>query len=270
MSITSEQSTIPQFAHSVRGYDRFQVDEYIERLNEWAAGAHARAAEAERLAQHREREVLALQARVRDLEAERPQVPEQAIKAAAERAADAVGQALRQADQLRRRAAEEAERRLDDAARQATDIIETARASIEGLTEESLRERQEGRARVDALIAGAEEKAAEIMRRASAEAEAMMLDARARVSEAIADGQAEADLARQRSAEEHRQLEESLQRLQVERSQIVGDLGRLRGAIQALIASSPAGPDLEVTRQLEQLPPGPPNAGGGPQEPPEG
>lgn len=234
-----EEITTPQFAHAVRGYDRFQVDEYVERLGEWATRSQARALELERDAAERREYVATLEAQLRELEARGPAAPEEAIQAAAERAAEAVGSALRAADEIRRRASDEAERRLDDAARQALEAVETARQSMAALSEESMRERAQAREQVESAVEAARRQADEERRRARDEAERLLIEGRARAAEVVADAEAEAEAVRQASIDERRQLEESLARLQSERAQIVGDLGRLRGAIQALIANSP-------------------------------
>src|SRR3954447_14678830 len=50
MGINAQQGPgeLPDFAVTVRGYDRLQVDEYVARLTRWLEEAQARTAEAER------------------------------------------------------------------------------------------------------------------------------------------------------------------------------------------------------------------------------
>ena len=239
MTSTPEDISTPQFAHAVRGYDRFQVDEYVERLNEWATQWQAHSGELERRAADREDELIALRARLQELESQTPTAPDEAIRAAADRAASAVSMAIRDAEEIRRRASEEAERRLDDAGRQALELLETARQSISGLAEEAKREGAQARERVEAMISEMRRQGDDERRRAEAEAERVLIEGRARAAELLADAEAEAEAARRANAEERRELEQNLAQLRSERAQIVGDLGRLRGAIQALIANSP-------------------------------
>lgn len=240
MTAAPEEITTPQFAHAVRGYDRFQVDEYVERLTEWATRSQARALELERAGAERQQHAAALESQLRELQARGPAGPEEAIQAAADRAAEAVSAAIRAAEEIRRRASDDAERRLEEAGRQALEVVETARQSMAALSEESMRERAQAREQVESATEAARRQAEEERRRARDEAERVLIEGRARAAEVVAEAEAEAEAVRQASIDERRQLEESLARLQSERAQIVGDLGRLRGAIQALIANSPA------------------------------
>src|SRR5258707_12180332 len=44
---TTEESITPRFAAAVRGYDRMQVDDYVERLHQWVDEADIRAQQCE-------------------------------------------------------------------------------------------------------------------------------------------------------------------------------------------------------------------------------
>jgi cell division septum initiation protein DivIVA len=252
MSVASEESsestTAPQFAHAVRGYDRVQVDEYIERVSQWAAETHARAVEAERLASGWAQEVQALQARVRELEAERPTLPEEAVRSAAERAAETLALAGRDAESIRRRASEEADRQLSEAGRQALEIVEAARSSLSDLVEQGRRERDARHERADNIVAEAEARAAEVLGRASSDAERIVAEAKDKAEQILAEAAQASSQVREQTETARREAEDAIRRLQVERTQIVGDLGRLRGAIQSLIDTSE--PELDVTRVL--------------------
>ena len=44
---STEESSTPRFATAVRGYDRMQVDDYVERLHQWVDQADHRAQQCE-------------------------------------------------------------------------------------------------------------------------------------------------------------------------------------------------------------------------------
>jgi hypothetical protein len=60
----SDTGAVPRFASSLVGYDRYQVDDYVHRLLDWAADADERAAEAELRAAARDEELRDLRSRV--------------------------------------------------------------------------------------------------------------------------------------------------------------------------------------------------------------
>ncbi|MCU4186283.1 hypothetical protein K6U06_18095 [Acidiferrimicrobium sp. IK] len=244
MAVT-EETTTPQFAHAVRGYDRFQVDEYIGRLNEWAAGAQARAEHAERRAATSEEEVRALHHRLNQLEAERPATPEAAVSAAAERVSGAVAAGLREIEQIRARAAQEADRLVADARQQAVELVESARQSMAAIGEAGAKERQEATVHARSMIDQATSKAADVRRQADDAAQQLLRDAKARAEEMIAAAEADAADRRRQSDDETRRQQEAINRLVAERQQIKQDLGRLRGAIHTLIAEPLDGHDAE-------------------------
>lgn len=253
MTAVNDEAVVPEFAHAVRGYDRYQVDDYIERLNEWASGAQARAVEAERMADEQAEEIRALRQRVAEAEDGQPPAPDQALKEAAERAAGTVAAAVRQADEIRRRASADAEGRLDEAGRQAIAVVEAARQSVAGLSEEAARERQESRLRVQARLDDAGAQAEQLRRRAGEDAEKFLGEARALAARLVAEAEQEASQIRDRTGAERRAAEEAVRRLQSERAEIVGELGRLRGAIQTLLSSTGRAPD--AARALEDRAP---------------
>jgi cell division septum initiation protein DivIVA len=241
----NEESVVPEFAHAVRGYDRYQVDDYIERLNEWAAGAHARALEAESTAQRQAEEIRALRDHLAEVEDERPAPPDHALKAAAERAAETVTVAVQQADEIRRRASAAADHRLDEAGRQAVAIVEAARQSVAGLSEEAVKERRDARLRIQALFDDAAAQIEELRRRAGNQAETALADARTEAASIVAEADQMTAEIRARSDADRRQAGEALERLQSERTEIMGDLSRLRGAIQTLISGAQSISHLE-------------------------
>jgi cell division septum initiation protein DivIVA len=240
----------------VRGYDRLQVDEYVERLNEWAMVAQARASESEQRVAELENELRALRRHVRDLEDERPDTPEQAVRAAAERAAAAVADAIRDAGELRRQATEEAERIVEEARRHALDVVETARQSLFGLSEEGRQSRAEVRRQIDLLMQDATSQAEETRQRAQDEADHLVSGGRELAGRLVAEAEAQARAIRDRGATEQHHAEQALDQLKEERAQILAELNRLRGAIHNLISEG-VEPDLvapaeEATEQIEE------------------
>jgi vacuolar-type H+-ATPase subunit H len=245
VTAVNDEAVVPEFAHAVRGYDRYQVDDYIERLNEWASGAHTRAVDAERLAGEQADQLRVLRQKLADAEEGRPVAPDQTLKAAAERSAETVAAAIHQADEIRRRATADAEHRLDEAGRQAVAVVESVRQSVAGLSEEAGRERQEARLRVQTWLDDAANQAEQLRQQVVEEAERTRAEARSEAARLVADAEREASEIHERTDAQRRLAEEALQRLQAERSDIVTELGRLRGAIQALLSG--AGVAIEQT-----------------------
>ncbi len=235
MTAVDEEAVVPEFAHAVRGYDRYQVDDYIERLHEWTSSAQSRAAHAERAAHAQAEEIRSLRERIHGLEQERPSTPDQALKAASDRATAALTAALHQADEIRRRAAADAEHRLEEAGREALAIVEASRQSVAGLHEEATRQRREARQRVEAMLQDA-----------ATEVEVAGSGARTEAARIVSEAEAAAADIRARSEGERRQADEAVQRLQAEREEIMGELHRLRTAIQTLLSGAQNAARLEA------------------------
>lgn len=254
MTVTNQESVIPEFAHAVRGYDRYQVDDYIERLHEWALAAHHRAQDAERREQAHAEEVQDLRARIDELQ-DHGGAPDRALREAAEGAAAAFGAALEEAEALRRRANADAEQRVTEAAREATAIVESARQAVAGLTEQTAQQRREARSQTEAALAGAAAEADEVRRRAADEAAEIRRRGAEEHDRLVAAAEAEAEAIRRRSAQEQSEARDAVERLQAERAEIVGELTRLRGAIQTLISvgqdGPPARPGTETTEAMD-------------------
>ena len=60
---------LPDFAMALRGYDRFQVDDYLERQQRWAADVELRLSDAVHRAEASEAAAATLRARLAELEA---------------------------------------------------------------------------------------------------------------------------------------------------------------------------------------------------------
>ena len=75
----------PQFAVTVRGYDRAQVDDYVDTLRNWHGNATARMQAAETEAAQLREQVVRLRQRVADLEQQTGQEPPRTITALGDR-----------------------------------------------------------------------------------------------------------------------------------------------------------------------------------------
>lgn len=237
-AVNQQETGSPDFAHAVRGYDRYQVDEYLERMNEWVAGAQARAEEAERYARSRDTELNALRQRLREAEEEQPTVPDQVLKEAAERARAAVATAVAQADEIRRITSEDADRRSQQAQEQALQIVEAAHRAVSGLSEEAANERRESRHRADAVMEEAHRRVEQLNLEAAQTAEKVVSEGRAEAKRLIDEAKASAEETRRASEEERLAASETVRRLLAEREEIVDELSRLKGALHTLISGA--------------------------------
>lgn len=240
MSILEDGTGTPEFAHAMRGYDRFQVDEYIERLREWAAGSQARADNADRKLAEMSRVVADLRHQLQELRTEMPETPESAIADATDRASAAVTLALEEADAIRRRAADEADGLLANAHSQSLEIVEAARRSVQALTEAAASERRNAHSQAETLAGDAAREAGEVRRRAEDEALQLIGEAETEARRLIDKANEHAETVRVRADQEARESEDNLARLRADREQIVSELARLRGAIHTLLADPAA------------------------------
>jgi hypothetical protein len=239
----ASRAVLPDFAMALRGYDRLQVDDYLERQQRWAADVEVRLADAEQRAVSGEAAARALRARVAELEAKQEEDadgPPRSIAALGDRVGlilqtawdageevreEVVSNARADAADIERRAAErdaEATATLERARAQAAEIVaagEQARHEAEAEAAR-IREESEGTARV---------KAAEIVSDAEATAERKRNDATA-----MADRTIEA-------AERHRaELEEVIAGLLQRRDAAMAELDRVRAALEQVVAAPAA------------------------------
>ena len=138
MSAANEER--PQFAVAIRGYDRLQVDEYIDRLTEMVSEAEQRAREAEA-----------------DLEYSRH-------TSVGPRVAQIFELAVEEVRELREQAAEEAERLRGSAQEEADEILVRVRFKAEELQAELDAELDRSRASINELDARKEESIRELRR----------------------------------------------------------------------------------------------------------
>ena len=125
MSEATESGELPRFAHSFLGYDRYQVEEYVGRLHEWADDLEVRLEEAERQIELREEEVRAVRAR------------QKIVEDYEEHPTDTVGAvlvtALDELNQLRDNARAESGRLLESAKDEALAVVRAAREMAEDI-----------------------------------------------------------------------------------------------------------------------------------------
>jgi hypothetical protein len=246
---------LPDFAMALRGYDRLQVDDYLERQQRWAADVELRLADAERRAEAGETAARTLRARVAELEAkerEDAEGPPRSIQALGDRVGhilqtawdageevreEVVSSARAEAAEIERQAAErdaESGTAIERARAQASDIAaagEQARHEAEAEAAR-IREEAEGTARV---------KAAEIVSNAEAIAERVRNDATATAERTI------------EAAERHRdELEEVIAGLVQRRDAAMAELDRVRAALEQVVAAPGLAPAIP--------PPPPPSA----------
>ena len=243
------ESSMPEFAIALRGYDRDQVDEYVARLRDWMVEAQSRVDLAESAAEAERRDAAALRDRLAELESKGPQLPP-SFESLGAKIASMLALAEESATELRQRAEEDAEARLSQARRAADQLLRNAEARLaearqaaeELLRNAETRSREEAEARASDLITDARRLAGDIVRHAEERAAATVAEAEARHDRLTADIAAILD----------------------RRQEIIEDLSRLRDALDATISSpvpeAPERPPDSATTEVDvtPLPPSPP------------
>jgi cell division septum initiation protein DivIVA len=115
----------PEFTTSIRGYDRFQVDDYIERLRDLVAEAEQRARVAESELEFRDAES--------ELELNRH-------ASVGPRVSEILDLAVAESKELRERIKQKSDKLFARARRQAEDIVESAQAEALQMREQAERE----------------------------------------------------------------------------------------------------------------------------------
>ena len=238
-SATPTSAALPDFAMALRGYDRLQVDDYLERQQRWAAEVEARLGDAEHRAEASEAAASTLRARLVELEAKQVEDsdgPPRSIEALGDRVGmilqtawdageevreEVVSAARAEAAAVERRAAEreaEADAALDRARVQAAELVaagEQARHEAESEAAR-IREEAEGTARV---------KAAELVGDAEATADRLRNDAAASAERTIEAAERRRD-----------ELEEVIAGLMERRDAALAELDRVRAALEQVVS----------------------------------
>jgi hypothetical protein len=236
---------LPDFAMALRGYDRLQVDDYLERQQRWAAEVELRLADAEQRAEAGEAAARTLRARVAELEAkerEDAEGPPRSIQALGDRVAHILQTAWDAGEEVReevvssaRAEAAEIERRAAERDAESSTAIERARAQASEIAAAGEQARDEAEAEA------ARVKAAEIVSNAEATAERVRNDATAAAERTI------------EAAERHRdELEEVIAGLVQRRDAAMAELDRVRAALEQVVAAPGLAPAIP--------PPPPPSA----------
>jgi hypothetical protein len=245
---------LPDFAMALRGYDRLQVDDYLERQQRWAAEVEVRLADAEQRADASEAAAAKLRSRLSELEAkqiEEAEGPPRSITALGDRVGHILQTAWDAGEEVReevvsaaRSEAAEIERRAAERDAESSTVIDRARAraaEIVAAGEQTRHEAEAEAARIREEAEGtARVKAAEIVSAAEARAERVRNDAEANAERTI------------EAAERHRdELEEVIAGLVERRDAAMAELDRVRAALEQVVAA----PGVQV------VPPPPPPSG---------
>jgi DivIVA domain-containing protein len=226
----------PEFTVTVRGYDRVQVDEYVDTLREWLGNATLRmeAAESENV-QLRE-QVMMLRSRLSQLDKQLGDTPPRTMQALGDRVTRILQLAEEGAVAVQADAAAEAVSILGRARQEAVDLVRAA---------------QVRQSEMEEFIAGAGDQAAAVVKQAEAEAaesaSRLLADAEARAAERDAQSTeraralvADADAHRERVLGQLHQDEAAiraeLERLAAERDEVRDGLTRLRESLHRTIS----------------------------------
>jgi cell division septum initiation protein DivIVA len=212
----NEESVTPQFATVVRGYDRLQVDDYIEHLQQWIEQADIRAQQSEAVAADSAIEVEQLRRRVSSLDADSLTATPESMKALGSRVGTIMQSSFTAAKELHARAEDEARVTRAAAESQAERIIVEATARAEELS----RAAEDLFVQAQDVLAGASAAATRQVDEATARGEA---DAAALVERARAEVQ---ELARKAAAEE-KATREQVALLEEHRRRVLDEIGLL-------------------------------------------
>ncbi len=231
----------PQFAVTVRGYDRVQVEDYIDTLREWLGNATLRMEAAESENSELREQVALLRTRLAQVDHQLSDGPPRTIAALGDR----LGRILELAE-------EAASTAQADAEAEAVAIVGRARQEAAGL----IRSAQDRHGEMEAFIGGAadqaallvaqaEEKAAKNATRILAEADTQAAGREAQAAERARAMVAEAEEQRRRVVarleEEQAALRAELLRLVTERNDVRDGLTRLKESLQGIISELATG-----------------------------
>ena len=244
---TGSGGTLPDFAMALRGYDRLQVDDYLERQQRWAAEVVSRLSEAEQRAEASEAAAASLRSRLVDLEAQQAEDadgPPRSIAALGDR----VGRILQTAWD----AGEEVREEVVSSARAEAAAIERRTAEREAAAATALDRAQDEAGEILAAAEARRQEADADATRVREEAEGI---ARARAAELVSEAEATAERVRNdaaataertiESAERRRdELEEVIAGLQQRRDAALAELDRVRAALEQVVAVPGLGPSV--------------------------
>lgn len=249
MEGTEEKGT-PSFATSVRGYDRMQVDDYIDHLNQWIEQADTRAQQSEAAVAEATVEVEELRRQASFLGADSPTSTPVSMKALGDRVGAIMRSSFQEAKKLQARAEEEARATTAAAEERAAGIVAQATARADELSRAS----EDLFVQAQEALAGANEAVAKQVNQARARAEA---EGHQMVEQARAEA---GGLARQAAAKE-KEGREQLARLDEHRLRVLEEIGLLHerlGSISQDLSTTQARPEApsppDEQTQIVELP----------------
>ena len=216
MTVEETPTPSPRFASVVRGYDRLQVDDYVEHLHRWIEQADYRAQQCEMAAARANAEADQMRRRLASVDAGTLTATPESMKALGDRVGSIMQSSFQAAKDLHRRAEDEARTRAAAAEETATQIIAEATTRAQELSraaEDLFVQAQEALTRANNA---ASQEVHEARTRAAAEAEALLERARKEANE----------LARL-TAEEEQVRREQLTVLEQHRTRVMEELGVL-------------------------------------------
>ncbi len=204
----------PRFATVVRGYDRLQVDDYVERLHQWIDQADARAQQCETAAARAAAEAERLRRRLASVDAGTLTATPESMKALGNRVGAIMQSSFQATKELHDRAEQAARNRAEEAEETARRVVAEATARSEELSRAAEELFVQAQQALDGASAAAAEQLEETRARGEAECEEMLERARNEVRE----------LARRASAEDRSRREE-LAVLDEHRRRVLEEIG---------------------------------------------
>jgi hypothetical protein len=247
MSVEETPTPTPRFATVVRGYDRMQVDDYVEHLHRWIEQADYRAQQCEVAATRANSEADQLRRRLASVDAGTLTATPESMKALGDRVGSIMQSSFQVAKEQHRRAEDEVRARTAAAEEAATQVIAEATQRAEDLSraaEDLFVQAQEALAKAGTAAA---QKVDEAKARGESEGEELLERARNEARE----------LAR-RTAGEEQARREQLQLLEEHRGRVMEDigvlherLGRIGEGLSPPAAPPPRQPKEQRARRAE-------------------
>jgi hypothetical protein len=206
MTVEETPTPSPRFATVVRGYDRLQVDDYVEHLHRWIEQADYRAQQCEVAATRANSEADQMRRRLASVDAGTLTATPESMKALGDRVGNIMQSSFQAAKDLHCRAEDDARARAAAAEETATQIIAEATMRAEELSraaEDLFVQAQEALARADSVASREMEEA---KTRAATEGEDLLERARNEARELARRTSEEEQVRREQLAvlEEHR------------------------------------------------------------------
>lgn len=241
MTVEETPTPTPRFATVVRGYDRLQVDDYVEHLHRWIEQADYRAQQCEVAATRANSEADQMRRRLASVDAGTLTATPESMKALGDRVGNIMQSSFQAAKDLHRRAEDQARSRAAAAEETATQII----------AEATLRAEELSRAAEDLFV-----QAQEALARANSTATREVDDARARAAtegeEMLERARKEARELARLTAEEEQVRREQLAVLEEHRQRVMEELGVLHNRLGSIGDGLSAQPQVPRRPQGQQ------------------